>query len=343
MNIINKIKNPHALQLELVEGCNRMCDFCGINSIWKNKKDRNIKFIDPILIEKLSIEFNNWINKGRIELAMHGEPTLHPKLLTIIKLLRKNIPRAQIQLATNGLHLLKYPSILDEMFKYGLNILVVDTYTKRKELLKLCKNNKSAKYFYYYDKNCNYHPYSYNKNGNKIKIILDTDDLSNMLAKKIQRTIENHAGNSNEKNLLKYGILPLRSSLIKKCVRPFRELVFHHDGTIPICCVDWRHEFIIGKFPEDGSLKDIWNSEIFNIARYFLLNKNRIMRPCYKCNFFGGFRQGLLSKIKLNSSKEDAFLKLKIHLKKYKKYEHKNAKNESLFYNNKNIGIRNYI
>ena len=67
------------------------------------------------------------------------------------------------------------------------------------------------------------------------------------------------------------------------------------------------------------------------------------MRPCYKCDYFGGFRQGLLSKIELPYSREEAISRLENHLNKYKIYEHKNASNEPLILDNRRRGIKEYI
>jgi hypothetical protein len=95
-----------------------------------------------------------------------------------------------------------------------------------------------------------------------------------MTGKRKARTIINHAGNCDVEKLKKYGWQPQPLPLRKKCSRPFREITVHWDGTVPLCCMDWCHEFIIEKVGK-LSLPEIWESEIMNVMRHLLYNKDR--------------------------------------------------------------------
>jgi len=127
---------PNNAQIELVEGCNRMCDFCGLHGIWALPEHRVIKYMDSTLAEEIAKSFGKWWTKGkRIEFAMHGEPTLHPDVHRIIAQFRKHNPLAQLQLTTNGLKLIKEGSeYVNALFNAGLNFLLVDTYSRVKEI-----------------------------------------------------------------------------------------------------------------------------------------------------------------------------------------------------------------
>lgn len=333
------ISKPNNIQIELVEGCNRMCDFCGIHSIWKNKEDRKIKYMSLEMVNNITASLKEWdFNKKRIEFAMHGEPTMHRKLFDVLKTFRKELSLAQLQLTTNGIVLLKEGrKYVEELFFSGLNILMVDAYVKRKELIELMHSVPNITVQNFYDAEAT-NPYYYK--GNKHKVILIIDDLGIMSGIKTQRKILNHAGNSDSEVLLKkYNILPVVCPLVKRCSRPFREMVIHQDGTVPICCLDWKHEAIMGKFPEDGSLETIWNSLAFNTIRRRLFDKKRFTRPCYCCDYNGGFRLGLL---KLDDY-EFVDFDIKKHYIQYQKYCHPSVAN-SIFYNkNSNKGVYNYL
>lgn len=329
---------PHNIQIELVEGCNRMCSFCGIQGIWKNKKDRKIKFMESKLSRKIAQDLGIWFDKKRIEFAMHGEPTLHPYLISILHFYRYYCKRSQIQMTTNGIILLKEgKSLIKDLFNAGLNILLVDTYTKREELIELCSGLDNIITKDYYNSNA-INPYYYN--NHKLKVILIIESLDKVDGQKQQRKILNHAGNGNVENLKQLGIRPLLKPLVKKCSRPFREMVIHYDGTVPMCCLDWKHESIMGKFSRDGSLEDIWNSLQFQYVRQLLYNKQRIFRPCFKCDYNGGFRLGFLKKPE--EPQVDLINQMINHYIKYDKFKHSSSKNP-IIYSDTYKGIKDYL
>ena len=113
-------------------------------------------------------------------------------------------------------------------------------------------------------------------------------------------------------------------------------------GRVPICCLDWKHELIIGKFSEDGSLQDIWEGDVFESVRNLILDKKRIMRPCYKCNFNGGFRLGLL-KCGVFLEEDISISLLENHYLSCNKYTNKYVKDDPFFYDEKSVGIRSFI
>ncbi len=328
---------PYNTQIELVEGCNRMCEFCGIYGIWQHKSQRKIRTMGLPLAKQVAKNLGKWWEKGkRIEFAMHGEPTLHPNLLKIVSIFRKHNPRAQIQLTTNGLKLTK--SLVEDLLDRGLNILMVDTYVQQDKILNVLNSTK------YQDKMVDFYESGFNPyyfHSNKIQTIVVIKALDEMNRKDKKRVILNHAGNLNPKYLKKFntGIVP--APLQKKCSRPFREIVVHWDGTIPLCCIDWKHEFIVGKFPADGSLETIWNSDIFMKSRHLLYHKERWMRPCYKCDYNGGFRLGLLECPPVaagNLQKE-----ITAHIAKYAKYAHPNASGCAYTYKKAGKGISKFL
>src|SRR4030066_89778 len=102
-NIVKKQEPPFCIQIELTEGCNLMCSFCGVHGIRQSAGMYKFMTIDiAIKIVSLLQSSHGW--NPRIEFAMHGEPTLNPNFVEIIKLFNTlNMP---LMLCTNGAGLL---------------------------------------------------------------------------------------------------------------------------------------------------------------------------------------------------------------------------------------------
>lgn len=320
-----KMNPPNNTQIELVFGCNRMCEFCGIQGIWRSKEDRVVKYMEMDLALELANNFGQWFGRKRIEFAMRGEPTLHPNLIDIISAFRQSCRKAQLQVTTNGTVLRKLgPEFIQELFKAGLNLLLIDSYVKYNETMEVAKKSKIP-ILDYYDPDNKINVYYYN--SHKIRYVVDMKDIGKENKKKVTRIIYNQAGSVPNKIIRKYGGKVLEGPLQKRCSRPFREITVHYNGIIPLCCVDWKTEFTIGKFPDDGSLEDIWNSRIFNIMRHLLYNKVRIVRPCYKCDF-PGLRPGLLPEVEVEPYDINEIVR---HLKNYRKFESMYASKEIIY------------
>ena len=135
----------------------------------------------------------------------------------------------------------------------------------------------------------NVHPYTYHGVKQKQIILVDaTPGKANAI-----RWYQNQGGNvdADAAALAGYVIPTVSEPLKKTCMRPFRELVIHHDGTVPICCNDWQEEAVAGHFPET-SLKDLWygNLDRFRIP---LWNRDRTGQPpCENCSERSGFKVG---------------------------------------------------
>jgi hypothetical protein len=141
---------PYCIQLELTEGCNLACSFCGIASIRENgangpkdirgKNSQPYKFLSWsgafVIAQKIARakEEHKW--NPRIEMAMHGEPSMNPNYRSIVQTLRDQLPTTHLQMTTNGIGLLKgnLTQNIDNLMKAGLNVLLLDNY----EGIKIC-------------------------------------------------------------------------------------------------------------------------------------------------------------------------------------------------------------
>ena len=285
---------PWSSQIEMTEGCFRRCPWCAVG----NEKLFPVgvyKFMTLEMADKISNQLNAWLNKSiRIEFAMAGEPLLNPNYLKIIKIFNKNFPMAQLQLSTNGILLMdKFKQKVEQLFEAGLNLLVLDMYNPEgKSLKKLVWrtsfNVKNLEIIdFYKTKKTPYRNY-----GNKSKMIFLMSDISEKSGERTNRKLFNHAGNVDFEKSKKYNIFPILKPLEKKCTNVFRELVIKYNGKITICCMDFARERIVGDVNEN-TLKNIWESDYYMILRALLFRKNRSFLPCSKCDYWGGFRQGI--------------------------------------------------
>jgi uncharacterized radical SAM superfamily Fe-S cluster-containing enzyme len=72
--------------------------------------------------------------KCKIVFAMHGEPTLNPKLVDIIGVFRKYLPKTVFHMYTNGYGINRADdtaAYLDRLFEAGINDILVDCYTAK--------------------------------------------------------------------------------------------------------------------------------------------------------------------------------------------------------------------
>ena len=291
---MNKYQDPWSVQVELTCGCTRLCKFCGLRAI-RRRPYEDLRFMSTELAEDIAKQLGTWFDHKRIEFALRGEPTLNPKLIEIISIFRNEFPKSQLLLSTNGDQIRKDLSTVNKLFNAGLNILLIDVYNNnyqwwREKLLSLPYHVLD----FFRDK-----PKVYTYRGYKHQEIILMEDISKSSGKSPIRRLNNQAGNVYCSEL---NIYPLKYSLKKRCSNPFREIVIFNNGNVPICCMDYREQFIIGKTPE-RSLQEIWNSELYNAVRVLLYYRHRIFEPCSRCNY-RGYKVGLLKQPENLSFKE---------------------------------------
>lgn len=317
---------PWSVQLEVTEGCNFRCWFCGIHSI--RTKEYKWNHMSPEgIVRPAAQEINEWLGKPRFELNNHGEPTLNPEYLDIVQILREEVPRCHIQTQTNGYTM--FPQLQEgndfkahvrEFFDRGGNLLAINCYKKGfyEYAMENCQDMLGTDpglfrlVDFYYDNPNNLSAYcNYGPRSKKVFVFQDLGliNVNRLSNKRMAKKILNEAGNSPEKPLeKKLGIEPIREPLKKGCSRVYRELTIGWNGEIPTCCYDWKSDLVFGKFPEK-SLREIWYGPYWKAARVLLhpSNAERNMKPCNVCDYKGGFRLGLLPKPDSDMSVAEAY------------------------------------
>lgn len=285
--------NPFTIKVELVRGCTRRCPFCALSTIpWREDAWH---FMSPLVWQAMIDDLARWLPKCRIEIAERGEPSYHPQLKALLAYGRAKLPQAQFLLITNGDTIKqkreKYRDWLLDLFDDGLNLVLLDCYDPERyaAMTALFTQPRPAQVTisdFFAD---NRHPYTYyGVQTREIIIVNATPGQHNTI-----RWYQNQAGNVDIAQAAAAGftIPDAPAPLAMMCVRPFRELVLHFDGRVPICCQDWREEGTIGQFPQQD-LQTLWHS--MDGYRQHLLQKDRAaLSPCYKCSDRAGFRWGL--------------------------------------------------
>ncbi len=289
---------PWSVQIELTEGCNRRCSFCGIHSLYRTKSESGYRYMTPETAKKIADQLAGWLPKIRIEFALQGEPLLNRDHLEIFRIFRSRFPKCQMMCTTNTDPLRMGDGFDKEhvrnLFSNGLNILVADYYGEKTDMPYAQFREKMAEAVLPFKTSEFYenHPAIWQYVGYDVQYAVTID---NTVDRNTYRKLNNQAGNTDPDLIkidgYKVGKLPLD----KRCPLPFRELVIRHDGAVPICCMDWQREAIMGHMDEK-TLPDIWNGSVMNHARNILHDGNRAsLQPCDRCNYIG-HRVGLIER-----------------------------------------------
>ena len=256
---------PYTIQFELVQGCNRKCQFCGTRGI-----DQKVHFASPETAERLFSMIRDAGLSSRILLAGHGEPTLHPDVAAIIGAARRIMPEQTLSMFTNGTIIERRPSLVDELFDAGLNDLNFDEYDDHRVGEFVRADETCAKYDV-----CELGPgvpllAPKNPRGRRILITppIDGDDG--------KRAFTNHCG---------AGLPPSAKPLNKRCTTVFRDMFVRWDGSVSICCNDFRGEYPVTNIYEHESLRDVYFHERFVSARNVLnIGMRDAIHPCRVCD-----------------------------------------------------------
>lgn len=260
---------PFAIQVELTEGCNLFCSFCGINGIREKAGDYKFMTIKTATVLANRIKESGWTS--RLEFALHGEPLLNPDKYTIFKIFRDALPKHQMMLCTNG----TVPTVTSKLFEY-LDIVAIDKYSD--EPHKIIRDTNVKVYNYPLEPEGN--PHRRQKKGVKFITVIQSIREAN---KGTHSNLNNHCGSA----------APLDYSQIdKRCAKPFRELSVRWDGNVAACCNSFTGMFKVANI-NNTNLNDIWMHNRFVALRKFMYNGMRELSPCYGCNA-KSYRVGIL-------------------------------------------------
>ena len=273
---------PFLVEIEPTEGCNLGCSFCGLRGIRKNgtKPWKFMSVSDAKIIAK-KIKDSAW--KSRICFCGHGEPTLNPDLLEIIRVFRNELPKNKMQLISNGYGfkngIFDINDFVKELKNIGFNDLVFDVYSNNGDWTAI----EGLKNFDIKIIGRDGENFNYDKKDLRVALYpLQVD--SNV---KILRVMDNHCGAAAQLDFSK-------KVVNKRCEKPFRYLFIRYNAFVCLCCDDFRGQYKIGSILDFDRIDDLWNSPAFQSIRIMLMSdEHRKMKPCYGCNYHS-IRPGLL-------------------------------------------------
>lgn len=269
---------PNAIQIELAEGCNLRCWFCGINGIRGDRREYQFMSLETATEICQAILASGW--SSRIEIAMHGEPSLNPHMFRILQEFRKVLPKHHLMMVSNGAGFLRDPTSLIDFALKSLNVLAIEDYEHAHILDKILKNYKGCHRPIHYPENKQGNPHRRRKSTEHDFVVIQD------IGKATQGThasLNNHSGCGSPKNDDAQG---------KRCAKPFRELSIRWNGGVAICCNDWRGYYKCGNVVEQ-SLEEIWQGKALQAARKKLYHGLRDFSPCKGCDALS-YRTGLL-------------------------------------------------
>jgi radical SAM protein with 4Fe4S-binding SPASM domain len=240
--------NPHLVELNITELCNRTCSFCPRAWDYPNQ-NLNMTLSIADLIAQQCIGFTD-----NIHLVGRGEPLLHPEFLDIVRIFSKNF---SVKIVTNGDKLYDYIDELD-------NILDLQS---KNHTITICLYDDDNQYNHFkllYSKYNDVKLYKTYDTGNNL-----TDDT---LAK--QQWLTNRAG-AMPVNRLKNKNAP--------CYLPVNRVYIDYDGSVNLCCHDWKYKTVYGDIKKT-SIATIWNNDLLNIKRKLVAGDRSCTNECSNCD-----------------------------------------------------------
>lgn len=289
---------PFAVSIELAEGCNLYCNFCALPGI-REKKAKNYRFMTEQTVTCLVQQMKELKWNARIGFQLHGEGTMHPDYVGMIKRVHEYLPRSNKSMLSNGGGLLRKPGPVQnvaDVFAAGLNVLSLDDYeganlvpkivealAERGELVS-GKDHPLGFKFYRYPEDLKGNPHSRRPPGSHTLVqVRDIETQSKDKKRGNHSVLYNYAG---------VGFPPNDKMNGARCAQPFRQLAVRWDGSVAICCNDWRGEYVCGNILLEG-VEGIWQGDAMGAAREMMYRGKREFAPCKGCDH-RSYRVGLL-------------------------------------------------
>ena len=272
---------PKVIEFQLHNMCNANCIICPYSEI-KEKKG----FMDELLFEKIINEVGD--KKILLIPYLNNEPFLDFNYVDKLMKINKHCPNAQIEISTN------LSKVNDEMIS---KLNEIHIYEMRIS-------------FFGYSKKC-YEDLmpglDYEKSWDNLKKLLESD-LKKKIPKLSVTMIEHDMVEENDylnmeelcKNngidFNRWGYLDRAGNNTKfSCKihkeniigceqnRPLERMHILYDGTVILCCQDWRREVVMGDIKEN-TIREIWDGEKYQKIRSLIYGRNKdCVELCKHC------------------------------------------------------------
>ncbi|WP_323798174.1 radical SAM/SPASM domain-containing protein [Nisaea sp.] len=254
---IEGIPLPSVVEISESGTCNRKCSFCPRSANWFE----DIKeFISFDLLKKLCVELSEVDYSGTIMFSGFVEPMIDKQIFEKISLVRKTLPKARIEMITNGDILNR--ERLDRIIDCGLNTLLISAYDDKETAEGFEKLARDAGY-------------------GEDQVIVRHRYLPP--EQDFGITMTNRGGTLDEADHKRPS---LTEPLKQKCFYPHYTFFMDYLGDVIICTHDWAKRKIVGNL-KDQSFLEIWLSDEMNKLRRKLSQADRSESPCNVCDAVG--------------------------------------------------------
>ena len=280
------------IRIELTEGCNRSCEFCGHKYLKTEKKFMTQEMFRSILYRcEKSLK--------SLHFTVNGEPTLNPGMLEYLEEARKFLPNTNIQIITNGDQYIKRPQEVFSLFEYGASLVILDLYTQQQKerwdlLLRpiygsstiVLSEGGSVDVVNGYGRELT--EYYNSKPGTKkvLAIYDETDKFGKGVDAQHKRVLHTWCGSIPSNMWTEIGAKPMSYFPHKApCTEPMKFLNIGVNGEILSCCRDMSKSFVLGNILQYSTMNDVWRSTNMYKMRLILKNGRRDLIPvCFFCN-----------------------------------------------------------
>ncbi len=249
----NNIPLPSWIELSLIDVCNRACSFCP-------KSDETIapnthQKMTLGLIDKLISDLKNINFEGAFCLCGYGEPMLHKEFYEIVDKLGAV---GGVEIITNG-DLVNKKTLL-KLYASKATKLIISLYDGPEQVVK------------------------FKKLINELKI---PEDFVILRDRWYSDKVDYGVKLTNRVGTVSVGNQPEIENYSKtKCFYTAYQMLIDWNGDIFLCPQDWQRRQTMGNIMQT-SLFDIWKGPVLSKYRRKLINGERSLSPCNKCNADG--------------------------------------------------------
>ena len=271
----NEVPLFSAVYFEVRSKCNSSCAFCAASVQNEKREDKLMPFT---LYTKVINQLKDMDYSGKIAYHVNNDPLIFPNLIKFVSYASKNLPKAWIQIMTNGRALSVKKS--EELIQAGINDLTINIYKfhphdKQPKTITKIQNEIIPKY---------YQPNQIKEeewpNINVIKYKKNNFFIFKLYHRNVNEILSSRGGTDPNKKFK-----PTKSRGF--CEHTLVQFNISADGKVSKCCADFDFSDAMGNV-NSQSLIEIWNSNRFNHVRQSLLQGNRkLSRNCNKCDDYG--------------------------------------------------------
>ncbi|MDG2089360.1 MAG: SPASM domain-containing protein [Arenicellaceae bacterium] len=253
--------------------CNGRCSFCAASIQNETRTDQSMSFelYDKVISELAEFDF-----EGRIAYHVNNDPLIFKELQRFVDNARQKLPRAWIQILTNGVALTTKKA--EALIAGGINEITIDWYNDDLESalpkkFDIIRNEILPKYY----------AEDQIQAGHYAEFTSERIFRWNIF-RRLQNEVLNSRGgtapNKQEKSMAPRGF----------CEYPFTQFNITANGKVSKCCSDLYFSDVMGDVNKNTVL-EIWNNDHFRNVREKLIIGDRVsLKNCAGCDFYGSKR-----------------------------------------------------